>query len=889
MKGIFKKLFLGLFFFALVGAGLSKDVKAATVSPKTLVITANESVVEITAEFDSAITTSDEFGLLVDLGPGSTVEDITVSYSSGWIATGYGVVADAELKKFTLTSTSDQQETIRANAGSSTDLPLDGRNTNVAISVADKNMSTVKGEKTIAFVAPKVDVDWNIKNVPTEARLSDDEKNVNNYLVPSLTSEHYWMFKDSPETYSVVLGEKTGAPKKYLNDPNKYNLGFSTNNSGSVPGKTATGIRVGDTVTYTYTYDIIKSITPEAAFSKALATGCTSIPRTYIIESACGTTKWTTDDVDEKESISDRTYRKDGGKFTLSFQSSGDKTVPIKVKDGYALGHNFECNYLVSVQNPIKSLRFVNAGDGTIKKNSSNTETITSDDGPLIRAGFKQEPSSTNAANVSGSMIGVDTVKITSPSSATVGGKATITVNYDNAEVLEGTDLPTVTPATKTYTVTSPSKISVGSIGVSVGQSVNLSDFMLSGDGEILNYIADNSYAQLLNGKSKVAKLDGLTPKEVNIYGKKETGSKGTGWVELFSPEDTETYADIGIVTVYPNTYIDLAIGGGDSSNRIGLGSTGSSSSSSAGINISVPESTYHGSKSNWIEEVEGVYVVFRSRNNPGKVLDDVLKVSSSSSSSSSSGSSSSNSKTVSISQAAITNAIGRVADGDSDIILISAYPTDSSNYTEVRYGDAMVDTVMCDENEPLYVYKINLDGDRATYKVNGESITGSFYAIGGVNYKIESAAKNSGDKFEKWEGGESSTATIDKITFSSPRTLKAVYTSSSTSSSSSSSSSSSTGRTTAGGGSSSSSSGEGLDDVPKTGESKADIWILWTVLLVSILGAGFMIYRRFGVVNAIAKADAEEAQAIANEIAEEKDKERENNLRILRDLRDLK
>ena len=77
-------------------------------------------------------------------------------------------------------------------------------------------------------------------------------------------------------------------------------------------------------------------------------------------------------------------------------------------------------------------------------------------------------------------------------------------------------------------------------------------------------------------------------------------------------------------------------------------------------------------------------------------------------------------------------------------------------------------------------------------------------------------------------------------------------------------------------------------DDVPKTGESKADIWILWSVLFVSILGAGFMIWKRFGLVRAIAEADEEVAVAEHKEEAKVRKKEKEDKIKMLKDLRNL-
>ena len=94
------------------------------------------------------------------------------------------------------------------------------------------------------------------------------------------------------------------------------------------------------------------------------------------------------------------------------------------------------------------------------------------------------------------------------------------------------------------------------------------------------------------------------------------------------------------------------------------------------------------------------------------------------------------------------------------------------------------------------------------------------------------------------------------------------------------------TGKTTASGGTGGS-SGD-YDDVPKTGESKTDIWILWSVLFISILGAGFMIYKRFGLVKAIAKAEEEAAIVEREERVEAEKKEKEEKMDLLKSLRDL-
>ena len=211
------------------------------------------------------------------------------------------------------------------------------------------------------------------------------------------------------------------------------------------------------------------------------------------------------------------------------------------------------------------------------------------------------------------------------------------------------------------------------------------------------------------------------------------------------------------------------------------------------------------------------------------------------------------------------------------------------------------IEHLLTTDNEDLTVYRIKLlTSSGAKYKVNDKELDGSdpvFYAVEDTEYEIKASAKDSGS-LKYWEingDKDDSTSETKKFTANKSRTYKAVYSTSSSSSSSSSSyysysssSSSTYGRTTAAGGAGSSGSGGDYDDVPKTGESKTDIWILWSVLLASILGAGFMIYKRFGLVRAIAEADREEAEAVHQEMVEKQEKDKENMISTLKGLRKL-
>ena len=221
-----------------------------------------------------------------------------------------------------------------------------------------------------------------------------------------------------------------------------------------------------------------------------------------------------------------------------------------------------------------------------------------------------------------------------------------------------------------------------------------------------------------------------------------------------------------------------------------------------------------------------------------------------------------------------------------SDSVTMTIYPINPEGSNDDDYDEDLYDKIK--------LYKVDLNGSEGTnYSVNDTSVGDSytFYAIGSddASYKI-SATPKSGylNTIEKWEGVSFGTSTSGNASFSESKTIKAYFkTTSSSTKAPSSSSPSSTGRTNAASGSSGSEMDD-YDDVPKTGESKADIWILWSVLFVSILGAGFMIWKRFSLVRAIAEADEEVAVAEHKEEVKAKKKEKEDKIKMLKDLRNL-
>lgn len=218
---------------------------------------------------------------------------------------------------------------------------------------------------------------------------------------------------------------------------------------------------------------------------------------------------------------------------------------------------------------------------------------------------------------------------------------------------------------------------------------------------------------------------------------------------------------------------------------------------------------------------------------------------------------------------------------GDSPKIEYAVYPVANST---------IISSIELSDTTPLY--KITLGSTNSTYFTYKVSLEGtdveksSFYGLKNQTFKVTATPKD-GYSFSRWSDSNYTSNPIDSYKVTTSTTLYAVATTSTSSSVSSSSmnasnSTSSKYGNAAGGGAGGSGN---YDDVPRTGESKTDIWVLWSVLLLSILTAGFMIYRRFGLVKAISRIEDQEL-AEAEAAAE---KEREENLKKVTDLRNIK
>lgn len=879
MKGIFKKLFLGLFFCALICAGFSKNVKAAATVSDIKVGYDLTTGVSIDVKMSAATgETSDVFTLKMGYSNNNSEAPTaigTVDWNGNqWVfnpispgaGDGYNFSSASSSSTDTLTivpASGDevkQKEMIRSAAKDK----LDDKKTSgtIYVNVFDGTKTYNKNVKVFNSIVT-VTVSGTSGIYEDKSNLVATKDDFEADIITSPGADNRWGFSGEKFVYELKGKDPLGA--SYLNSTHKKintSVGTTSTHESNQWEVEFNETYSGATVGYEYV-GVDKLEFVHGTSSALLPIEGANIY--YKGESDSRRVKLTgiknVDGGDPWASYSEIKLSTSGTAYSVSPTSLNPTTefriTPSKVKIGNKL-IVIAYDSAISTEDPIYKWQYsfntVDEPTITFKPTTyfvgvgetKDTSVFIGDEDITGYCDFDTDKATIAEIDSSGEISGVSK------------GSTKIKAVYEWSSDYEGTtgEEPPV-KTTATVIVGSGStggslRFSSDPVCVSEGCEVNLVDFMSASDKTMyVNLRLEGGIAKL---GSKITTPEEL--KNVKIKGTKAGKKTGGITVWSFDDEDNPVMADL---KVYPSPSISTGSSGG-------FGSFNSSSSSSnAGITVSVPASTYHGGESDWVPSVKYAFVTFNSLSS-GKSTTLRGSVS---------GTTSSDSKTATVSLATVSNEISKIAKGDNDQIYVEVNP-------ESAESDMLPDKAVSGVGI-LNAFKIELKGDSATYKVNGESVKDYFYAIADQEYTIESVAKNSGDKFQKWEGDESSTAKIDKIKFSSPRTLHAVYGNSSSSSSSSSSS-----KLTANGTGTGADS-EGLDDVPKTGESKTDIWILWTVLLVSILGAGFMIYRRFGVVNAIAQAQADETAAIEQEKIDAEVKEKEDKLRVLKNLRNLK
>ena len=383
--------------------------------------------------------------------------------------------------------------------------------------------------------------------------------------------------------------------------------------------------------------------------------------------------------------------------------------------------------------------------------------------------------------------------------------------------------------AQATINVTTPTFDSLSTIYVNEGLTIPLSKFINNGSGGGINVSNVSSSGGYITSATTLPAL----AKNVNIKGDKATNLTSTSDVSVTSGTTTKTAK----VEVYPKPTLKMD-------------TTGSGSSMKYKFEVTMPDKAYHGSTVG--SSISKAKIKFVGKDGTYKMDAFDLK-------DDTSGYTKKNKDDVTIDFKKLREVFNDICKEDSEEVEVYVYADGD--------GDIISD------KKTLKVYKIRLDGSAgADYKVLGESVSDKFYAIKDKSYEISSTPKSgySGNP-TKWDGVSFGTNSSGSASFSESKTVKAYYN----------------------GGATTPTptpipNPNGYDDNPQTGESRADIWILWSVLLVSILGAGFMIWKRFGLVRAIAAADQEMAQAQEKERVEAEKKAEKDKMDMLKDLRNL-
>ena len=395
-----------------------------------------------------------------------------------------------------------------------------------------------------------------------------------------------------------------------------------------------------------------------------------------------------------------------------------------------------------------------------------------------------------------------------------------------------------VESAQATINVTTPSFDSLNTIYVNEGLTIPLSKFINNGSGGGINITSVSSSGGYITSATTLPAL----AKNVNIKGSKATNLTSTSDASIASGTTIRTAK----VEVYPKPEITS------------MDKSGSGSSLKYTFKVKMPDKAYHGSV--FGTDISKAKIQFVGKD--GTYTMDAFELTDDTT-----GYTKKNKSDVTIDIKKLREVLSDICKEDKETVKVTVYAD----------GDK---EIISDAKE-LKVYKITLDGSGgADYKIMGESVSDKFYAIDGVTYEISTTPKSGYlSTINKWEGTSFGTNTSGSMSFGESKTIKAIYNNGSSSSSSSSSKNS---------GAAGGSNLDDYDDVPKTGESKADIWILWSVLFISILGAGFMIWKRFGLVRAIAEADQEVEIAEREERIEAEEKAKEDKINMLKDLRNL-
>lgn len=415
----------------------------------------------------------------------------------------------------------------------------------------------------------------------------------------------------------------------------------------------------------------------------------------------------------------------------------------------------------------------------------------------------------------------------------------------------------TPNPNSKTFTLTvqqaNPIEFS-REIFVNQDLTVNLKDF-LKADSDTMSVTVTNNSGGLV----KFNPSSGSNAINKYIISGESSGTKD----DCVTVTPGAALKNVADVTVYskPSMTVETS------------GTAGGSGSAAYTYTIKMPKGVYHDEPKYWVKDLSKAILVFKSSSSEARTKDiDVDGFSEDSSDKLL------KKATKKIDVKTLQSYFRDICRSDEETVSVIAYAVNGD--TNNNKGK---DEKLKTENREIKVYKISLDtnGNKTSYTVNGDTVYDYFYKIDGVEYTVVAKSSTGKGKVDKTNSVNADNATESTGTATiklgssgsgvlGEKRIKVAF------------SASNTADDTTGGGS------DDYDDVPKTGESKADIWILWSVLFISILGAGFMIWKRFGLVRAIAEADEEVAAAEFEEKVNAAKKEKEDKMKMLKDLRNL-
>lgn len=843
MKGI-RKLFLGLVFLTLFSVGFKVDVKAWTEYVGWVNGTTH---VDVPGDATGVLA---EFFLEPDDFPTSeTAEPIVLSVESKlWDGTkSYNITN-------TKTSTGYQyvvNDGTTSNTHTLTSLPAKIQVTELDSTKTKSSLRTLlagkgEGEYTYSFkvgsvegvrffvrvfkVTPAVLYNGGTEDIPA-VTFSDTP---NGYLY----NGSFYLFDTESDIIKATLTDGKPEGMKYGNwlKKDKTSTGITTDQTYTI---LTSDITASYSTTIYANYEENKDATPviTPSFVDAyLAEGFkTSEGRKFKFGS--GTTY-------TGQNISSAYFEKSGGDVSVIglFRGTGKEgyinfTVPAGVGTGKQklvihMDDGFEYVYDVNIVNP--TIEIAPATNNiTVGETSTLTATVSpSLPGTITYEFFGITPTTYDQyikATTSGNKFNFEGIKETT-TGVKVRARAKVPV-----EGMENTWIETdAATGSATINVTSPTFITLGTVYANEGLNVNLAKFINNGSGGGVNVTTVSSSGGYISNETTLPAL----AKNVNLKGKKSGTNTNDVRVTASGTEKTAN------VVVYPKPTLSVS-------------DSGSGSSLKYTFKLTVPKAVYDGTTV--ISDVDKAVLEFKGKKDT-YVYDESISLESDGDLKKK------NKDTISIDIKKLTEIFDKVCEDDSEEVKVTTYVKGDKN-------------CISDEHK-IHVYKIKLDGSAgADYKINGESKSDKFYAIKDKTYEISTTPKSGYNGTPtKWDGTSFGTASSGSTSFSESKTVKAYYTGGSSSSSSSS-------RQTA---NNSAATGDDYDDVPKTGESKADIWILWSVLFISILGAGFMIWKRFGLVRAIAEAEEEAAIAEREERIEAEAKEKQEKIDMLKNLRNL-